>query len=85
MGVWRGILSVKEAFFFIVRYWGGIGEYVILWHDIWVGERSLVANFLPSFIVCLKIYMERAGRQVGWYPLLRRNLPFNIKKKKKPT
>lgn len=40
--VWRGILTVKEAFAKSIRYHVGSGEKIFFWLDTWIGDRPLV-------------------------------------------
>lgn len=41
-GLWRGILTVKEAFAKSIRYHVGSGEKIFFWLDTWTGDRPLV-------------------------------------------
>lgn len=40
-GVWRGILSVMDAFDLNIRFRVGSGEKILFWLNTWVGDKPL--------------------------------------------
>lgn len=45
LGIWKGIVSIKDAFTVGVRYGVDLGDKILFWHDIWVGARPLASQF----------------------------------------
>lgn len=78
--LWKGIASVYDLFTVQVRYRVGLGDKILFWQDLWVGDNTLADQFLHLLYYakdCLaKVgdYMELNEGQVGWCPVFRRNV-----------
>lgn len=65
LSLWKGILSIKEAFIATIRFRVRTGEKMHFWLDAWLGDRPLAIQ-VPDLFSCAKgqrttvnSYMER--------------------------
>ena len=69
-----------------IRYQVGSGEKILFWHDVWVGDRPLAAQFSDLYNCALvkevKVQDYIGGfnqrGQVVWSTIFRRNLRENV-------
>lgn len=78
--LWKGIASVYDLFTVEVRYRVGLGDKILFWQDLWVGDNTLADQFLHLFY-CAKDRLAKVGDhmelnegQVGLCPVFRRNV-----------
>lgn len=76
--LWKGVVSIKNAFAGSIKYWVGSSNKVLFWHDTWVGDRPLAVQF-PNLYRCARDtkakvsdYMERGSGQILSGPIFRK-------------
>lgn len=51
--LWKGIVSVKEAFGANISHRVGNGENIYFWLDRWIGDKPLAERF-PNLFSCAR-------------------------------
>lgn len=80
LGIWKGILSVKDSFYQNIRFHIGRRDKILFHLDTWVGDMPLATKFC-DILRCaqhkralVEDYLNRVGEKIIWGPIFRRNL-----------